>query len=551
MKLILSLVLGISSLQSYAFESEIPQDFCSEERKMENDRSKLRSLMNCFNKPFNEFMDYKNINAAINEYRDGLISFEEFDIKLKSFLKLRSDIDTLKKTGYAILATVLEQKDLFESYSNVSRYDVLVKYATAMQPVFDLKWYNRDYQMLSLNYPNERNMKDNVFKAASDKLGELYEIYELDKETKGNHFPGGLFAFMVDENTDIEEPLSYTETPHRLHKYLKNFDKTEDIKFILKQYHELKEAHFQIPEYIAAPDAVRVSVVDSGFNYLLFPEIMYFNSNSPMYDMIDDDTEVYLTDRYDKATHGVGTSGSLLSLVAHVEPEVINNNMIDLGLIKIFPDISSNVDPKRRNDNDLNVIKALMGKVDIVSRSISTYYISEEFDKALSEIDFLYVIAAGNSGRQIYNDPMKERKESLSSCYTTTEEKYRPKDRILCVGALEKGIIQDAITDYTNVGSHVDVYTYESFLNLCPNGTSCATPGIAAAATMVKAKYPELSPEQLRLAIVNASTPTEVNITKHPLLADLDTDTALVPFFDPERDMEKAYIEAEKLLNLR
>ncbi len=66
-------------------------------------------------------------------------------------------------------------------------------------------------------------------------------------------------------------------------------------------------------------------------------------------------------------------------------------------------------------------------------------------------------------------------------------------------------MLRDKIAGYSNYGSKVDLYAYESYSDLCPNGTSCSTPAISGAAAAVAAKYPELTPEQIKSVLLEAS----------------------------------------------
>ena len=103
----------------------------------------------------------------------------------------------------------------------------------------------------------------------------------------------------------------------------------------------------------------------------------------------------------------------------------------------------------------------------------------------------------------------------------------------------------------------MDVYSYETYNHyLCPSGTSCATPAVAAAATAIKAKYPSLSPEEVKQAIVNASEervlPVEGVDVSHPDIAllveaGLIQKERKVRFFDPETMMNQALEEADDL----
>jgi subtilisin family serine protease len=120
-------------------------------------------------------------------------------------------------------------------------------------------------------------------------------------------------------------------------------------------------------------------------------------------------------------------------------------------------------------------------------------------------------MAAGNEGVQADTD-------KVPVCLSDVPADKRVDNRILCVGALRHDILADKIAGYSNFGDRVDVYAYESYIDLCPNGTSCSTPAVSGAAAAVAAQYPDLSPEEIKAVLVeSAETRTlEVDETTAP-----------------------------------
>jgi subtilisin family serine protease len=164
----------------------------------------------------------------------------------------------------------------------------------------------------------------------------------------------------------------------------------------------------------------------------------------------------------------------------------------------------------------------------------------------LKRAPWLWVMAAGNSATDIG----LERR----TCFGDVPSEYRKDDAILCVGALEKGMTGDRIAHYSNFGTRVDVYAYDSYIRHCPNGTSCATPAISAAAAVIKAKFPAMTTAQLKQAIVAASVERDLEIAPRPArspLAPASRPTGVkrrVRVFDPATMIPKALEQARLIM---
>ena len=216
--------------------------------------------------------------------------------------------------------------------------------------------------------------------------------------------------------------------------------------------------------------------------------------------------------------HGSGTMATVVTIAAHYAPEVIRERKIDVAMWKegTIRSILSGSMGEGLHYFDLRgtytLQQAILDRVtaasegrgvaaDIVSVSIRfpTWGIinRDGLRDTLLKAPWLWVMAAGNSG----TDMGQEKR----TCFEDVPREMRKDENIMCVGALEQGVVQDRIASYSNYGARVDVYAFESYISHCPNGTSCSTPAITGAAAVLKARFPSLTPAQLKQAIVAAA----------------------------------------------
>jgi hypothetical protein len=269
----------------------------------------------------------------------------------------------------------------------------------------------------------------------------------------------------------------------------------------------------------AAADAIRVAFLDTGIDYLQYPDLALFAGNGEQgqlgqkdYGDHDDNSWVPGVGLLD---HGSGTMATLLTLVAHHAPEVLRERKLDVAMWKVGSARSLLTGPPvsqlARFDTRhlVSFLEAIADRVEnrtgaaprIVS--VSAAFPTERFlqqaqkPNLIQDSTWLWVMAAGNEGENV--------SENRQACFEDVPAERRAGARLLCVGALSRGIINDRITAYSNYGDRVDVYAYESYTGLCPNGTSCATPAVSAAAAVVAAKFPRLTPEQIKEVIVETS----------------------------------------------
>jgi hypothetical protein len=310
------------------------------------------------------------------------------------------------------------------------------------------------------------------------------------------------------------------------------------------------------------PEAVHVAFIDTGVDWREHPELGEYlglgrEGELSQYDFADGDENPWAPAVGDLG-HGSGVMATLLTLIAHQEPRLLEERRLDMALWKtasIRSLLAVGADPDlRRFDlrQELSYMQAFVeagalseerSRVtpDIVSISSSfplrRVTSLHGLQPSFKSNPWVWVMAAGNGGRELNpeaGDP---------SCMGDLPGELKPASRLICVGALKRGILRDSISKYSNYGPLVDLYTFESFSGLCPSGTSCSTPAISAALAMLKARYRTLSPEQLKQVVLEASAEKaveqEVNGQKR---------SVRVRVFDPTSMMSKAYIIASRVV---
>lgn len=285
-----------------------------------------------------------------------------------------------------------------------------------------------------------------------------------------------------------------------------------------------------------APDAqaVRIALADTGVDFLRYPELGEFLSNGQSgtmgsFDFEDNDADPYLpADGLD--AHGSGAAATVLTVLSHFAPDALLARKVDLAMWKLgtirdqlaapylglvswqsreaMPEalIREATDPQFVLKPKIVSISALF--------SLQPYLEHSHHADAVLKAPWLWVMAAGNEGVPLNQD-------QVPACLGDVPPQNRVDARILCVGALTHGILQDKIAGYSNYGDRVDLYAYESYIDLCPNGTSCSTPAVSGAAAAVAAQYPELSPEEIKAVLVEAaeSRTLEVDTSTTPVTA--------------------------------
>jgi len=305
------------------------------------------------------------------------------------------------------------------------------------------------------------------------------------------------------------------------------------------------------------PEAPHVVFVDTGIDWETYPDLGLFmglgrEGELSQQDLADGDDNPWVPAVGDLA-HGSGVVATLLTVLAQQSPRLLEERKLDIAMwktasLRSLLSNGSNPDLRRfdlRHELSFGMafwnlqsqsrgsIRSGAPQPDIISISAS-YPIwsrlggpSEPLD--LGKGPWIWVMAAGNSASDLDRG-------GDQACMGDVPEEKRPGSKLICVGALKKGILRDSIARYSNYGERVDVYAHESASGLCPSGTSCSTPAVTAGLTMIKAKYPGLGPELLKRVLIEAASERQVE-------QELRGKKTLVRVrvFDPSTMMNKAY----------
>ena len=267
----------------------------------------------------------------------------------------------------------------------------------------------------------------------------------------------------------------------------------------------------------------------------------------------------------DVLSHGTGTTATLLTILSKYAPEVLTSRKLDLAMWKVFSTRGLLADAfERQADWESrpfrlgeaivdHVRKAGSGpKPDIVSVSLAMNIYAALSDRSFGGIvgqaPWLWVMAAGNDGLDVTR--VTGRAGAQTGCFDDVPARLRNDARILCVGALVRGEDGETrIAGYSNYGARVDVYAFQSYDELCPSGTSCATPALTATAAALKATFSTITPEQIKKAIVAAAESRTLEVDRATLPDGVGLGgPRTVRIFDPATMMDQAMTAARSLM---
>lgn len=317
----------------------------------------------------------------------------------------------------------------------------------------------------------------------------------------------------------------------------------------------------------ASDDAVHVAVLDSGVDWLAFPDLGMFLGDGTHGQLASVNLgggvnqSPHSIAAAGKLGHGTGVMASLVTIVSRVAPEILEKRQLDLAMWKDaqddwllsypYPGNSQPFSPFYATVYDLlNKVEKkdeVKPKIVSVSMTFNLWSAAKQFDRkdSFKKAPWLWVMAAGNEGRNL---DLKGR-SSTASCLEDFPDEYRDDSSILCVGALKEGVLAPKVAAYSNRGARVNVYAYESYFGACPNGTSCSTPAVTAAVAVLAQKYPSLTPAQLKQVIVEAAVERDLKVGYEPGMQPKESvaSTMKVRVFDPLTMMGKALELGAKL----
>ena len=326
----------------------------------------------------------------------------------------------------------------------------------------------------------------------------------------------------------------------------------------------------------AAADAVRVAFVDTGVDYVAKKDLGLFLGDGTNGQLSSEDfggtrgKNAWGPVGIPSFNHGSFTMATLLTLVANMAPEILQQRKLDLAMWKMRSDTIlltgpvgrvSAFTPQIAMKNDFmakienNEVKP---KIVSISMSMGMWPYMEAANKKdlVKDAPWLWVMSSGNEGRSL-DTPWTQESGNDVLCLEDIPQAHRDDSKILCVGALVQGIINPEIAEYSNYGKRVDVYAFESYTKLCPNGTSCAAPAVTAAATILANRYPSLTPAQLKQVIVETAEERELEVG----LSDASSSAAKrstrlgtkmkVKVFNPIGMMDKALQRAAEIAGVK
>lgn len=301
------------------------------------------------------------------------------------------------------------------------------------------------------------------------------------------------------------------------------------------------------------PDKPNVIFMDTGVDFEQVPYLKpLLTENRLSFDYADDDTNPWAP-LLTYFGHGTGTMDSLYQILANLRPDLLSNS-INLASWKVrsirsllsmtSPPYTENVNWENRpayaeaikHQLKINGQRPLILSISMNQLDLASHF-TGNFGQSLNEAKWLWVMAAGNQGIQI--EPRNR------SCLSDFSPANRPANAIICVGSIHRS--QDASADYilsdSNHGPLVDLYTYDQHSPLCHGKTSCATPAITTAATIIKADYPALSMADIKSLIMKVSVKRNLPIGKSS-----PTTYRTIRFFDPHTMIEQALRAAPQFI---
>lgn len=516
---------------------------CDQERKSFSgtDIEKLKLIMGCFESALPSMFFLTSSILRQYDFRDRFakhnFDFQALAIEVEGIMsKNKSEREAVKVANESILATVLDEIEFFSKFSHINRYQLLVEYAKAFGRYRQEIILDTLYSSIA-KYRLSTDIRD-VFKSEGLDIADFYFT--------NMEYSYGIYGFLVAQN-QIELPMTIEEHPVFIN-YSLITDEDKLFNYISTKFRELdSDQLINEVEYFASDNSVNVVFYDTGFTFDLVPELLAFNDKADMIDFHDFDTNPYSISEYDFDTiegmaHGTKTAGEFLQLLGRFNPNILIDSGLDLGFVRAnFNETMTPFKELNQFSNDTDIISISMG-----------FHPYDNMNKEMTEdlADFkdrkeLLIMGAGNDGYEL-GKPKKD--SAFRGCFEDVPDDLINRDQIICVGALEEGVIGHSLAYYTNYGELVDFYVFDSHAKICESGTSCATPGVTYAATLLKSRYPELTAKDMKSILVNTAMERSVKIpSSHELYSKHKN--IVIKYFDPVTMESNMYLEAEKYLS--
>lgn len=293
-------------------------------------------------------------------------------------------------------------------------------------------------------------------------------------------------------------------------------------------YKKIRDSDGPSPYFQANPvhDSVGVALIDTGVDFkshASLSQFLYIDSTPDptrvrSYDYSDGDENPWSTDLPGSAlSHGTGTLSVFLSVIAFQTPSLLKANKFDIAMWKVaslrglLSSLTSMEESwENHPDRYLELIKdQLQGNSRLpqfvsVSMALPIWKDLEKSDNKnlLKEVPWVWVMAAGNHSEDVKGTGQSK----FPPCFQDVPEEYRPKENLVCVGSLKKDITDYRFAKYSNFGSAVDIFMFDEALQrYCPSGTSCATPALTGGMAILAAKFPTLTPIQIKEVILETA----------------------------------------------
>ncbi|MBK7525712.1 MAG: S8 family serine peptidase [Saprospiraceae bacterium] len=389
--------------------------------------------------------------------------------------------------------------------------------AARVYGMYRYKYENADVKKLTKSQKSEYEIfvkaKENVEKETNKAKNKLNQINTIETKVKDafermdNKLGNNQLTKTWLDSLDTSSDEKLTLAKNIINQYLTNSDEKDYNKIKTTVFEDIDsdKVNYQNKiDYSYNPDFdPRATIVKD--NYKDVSEKYYGNNNVEGPD----------------ATHGTHVGGIVGAIRGNNKgAEGIANN-VKIMSVRAVPD---------GDERDKDVANAIIYAVDngaqIINMSFGKGFsthksVVDEAVKYAAKNDVLLIHAAGNSAQdndKITNYPNANYEKKVGFIF---KKKKRAQNWIE-VGALNVKKGPDMVAPFSNYGKkEVDVFAPGMRVyapvpgnNYAPlQGTSMASPVVAAIAALIRSQYPSLTAEQVKEAIMNSVTPIQEEVT--------------------------------------